>query len=252
MQAIKAVVEAGESLIALGDNLDLILRCFMLIPISANKRSSHILSTLPKYSASVHPACVSSQWSQFVNCSEINGFEAGGDMKKLILSLSVIAVLVISQTASADSRYGRRGYSSYGYGNYYSPRYNRYDYRRASPYYYGYRRGGSYFDFGYGGYYYPRYRRRHYDSGAFVGGLVLGSLLTYPRYSRRYDSVTYTRPVTRTREVVYVKNRTSGGSTPVASGRRLLRDLEGNCFERNVDEDGNEIRIQLDASECNF
>ncbi len=166
-------------------------------------------------------------------------------MKKLILSLSVIAVLVISQSASADSRYGRRGYSGYygDYGNYYPSRYNSYNY--------GYRRGGSYFDFGYGGYY-PRYRRRHYDSGAFVGGLVLGSLLSYPRYSRRYDRVTYTRPVTRTREVVYVKNRTSGSSTPVASGRRLLRDLEGNCFERNVDEDGNEIRIQLEASECSF
>ncbi len=166
-------------------------------------------------------------------------------MKKLILSLSVIAVLVISQSASADSRYGRRGYSGYygDYGNYYPSRYNSYNY--------GYRRGGSYFDFGYGGYY-PRYRRRHYDSGAFVGGLVLGSLLSYPRYSWRYDRVTYTRPVTRTREVVYVKNRTSGSSTPVASGRRLLRDLEGNCFERNVDEDGNEIRIQLEASECSF
>ncbi|MDP6535827.1 MAG: hypothetical protein QGG02_05765 [Gammaproteobacteria bacterium] len=164
-------------------------------------------------------------------------------MKKLLLSLSVIAVLVISQTASADGRYGRRGYSSYGYGSYYSPRYN--------PYHYGYRRGGSYFDIGYGGYY-PRYRRRHYDSGAFVGGLVLGSLLSYPRYSRRYDSVTYTRPVTRTRKVVYVNNRTSGSSSAIASGHRLLRDLEGNCFERNVDEDGNEIRIQLDASECNF
>ena len=101
-------------------------------------------------------------------------------MKKLILSLSVIAVLVISQSASADSRYGRRGYSGYygDYGNYYPSRYNSYNY--------GYRRGGSYFDFGYGGYY-PRYRRRHYDSGAFVGGLVLGSLLSYPRYSRRYD-----------------------------------------------------------------
>ena len=81
---------------------------------------------------------------------------------------------------------------------------------------------------------------------------MLGSLLSYPRYSRRYDSVTYTRPITRTPKAVYVKTRTSGSSTAVASGRRLLRDLEGNCFERNVDEDGNEIRIQLDASECNF
>ena len=41
-------------------------------------------------------------------------------------------------------------------------------------------------------------------------------------------------------------------AAPVASGRRLLRDLEGNCFERIVDEQGNEIRVQLEAEQCNF
>ena len=83
---------------------------------------------------------------------------------------------------------------------------------------------------------------------------MLGSLLNYPRYSSRdYGTVTYSsRPVTRTKEVVYVNNSTSRNTTPVASGRRLLRDLEGNCFERVIDDDGNEIRVQLDASECNF
>ena len=60
-------------------------------------------------------------------------------------------------------------------------------------------------------------------------------------------------PVTRTREIVYVdQSQTRSTAAPVASGRRLLRDLEGNCFERNVDEQGNEIRVQLEAEECSF
>jgi hypothetical protein len=49
-----------------------------------------------------------------------------------------------------------------------------------------------------------------------------------------------------------VDNSSSRSATPVASGRRLLRDLEGNCFERIVDEQGNEIRVQLEAEQCNF
>jgi hypothetical protein len=49
-----------------------------------------------------------------------------------------------------------------------------------------------------------------------------------------------------------VDNSSSRSATPVASGRRLLRDLEGNCFERIVDKQGNEIRVQLEAEQCNF
>ena len=161
-------------------------------------------------------------------------------MKKILLSLSVIATLVISQSASADGRYWR-GYGGWGGDRYYSG-YN--------PYHYGYRGGRSYYGVAYGGYY-PRHRR--YDSGSFVGGLVLGSLLSYPRHNHRhYETVRTRRPVTRTRDVVYVNNSASANSSAVASGRRLLKDLEGNCFERIVDAEGNEIRVQLDSSECSF
>ena len=169
-------------------------------------------------------------------------------MKKLLLSISVIAALILSQAAWADGRHNRRGYNSWGYNSYYG--YNRYDNRRYNSYHYGYRGRG------YSNYYNNRYygRRHHYDSGSFIGGLVLGSLFSYPRYSsRRYDTVTYrSAPVIRTREVVTVINSSPSNTAAVASGRRLLRDLEGNCFERVVDEEGNEIRIQLDASECSF
>jgi len=163
-------------------------------------------------------------------------------MKKLLLALSALIAFAFSQTASADGFYWG-GYSGWGSGGFY---------RGYSPFHYGYGRrhfAGSY------GHYYLRYRHRHrhWDSGSFVGGIVLGSLLSQPRRSHRhYDTVTYRRPVTTTREVVYVNRNSQGSSSPVASGRRLLKDLEGNCFERIVDEDGNEIRVQLPSSECNF
>ena len=176
---------------------------------------------------------------------------SNGIIKRVLLSVSVITVMVLSQAASADNRHNRRGYNSYGYGNNYSRGYSS---NRYNPYHYGSRdrRSRNNFYISYGN----RYdRHRRHDSGSFFGGLVLGSLLSYPSYSsRRYDNVSYrSRPVTQTREIVYVNNssnRTS--SAPVASGRRLLRDLEGNCFERVVDEEGNEVRLQLEAEECNF
>ena len=36
------------------------------------------------------------------------------------------------------------------------------------------------------------------------------------------------------------------------SGTSLLRDINGRCFERHVDGDGYETRIELDAADCNF
>ena len=185
-------------------------------------------------------------------------------LKRVLLSLSIIGALVVSQAASADNRRDRRGYSNYNYGLHnYSSRYrNNYrGNRRVNSYHYGVRdrsyrnynrRYGSGFNFSYGNYY---SRHRGYDSGSFVGGLVLGSLFSYPRHtSRDVETVVYRdAPVTRTREIVYVdQSQTHSTATPVASGRRLLRDLEGNCFERNVDEQGNEIRVQLEAEECSF
>lgn len=181
-------------------------------------------------------------------------------MKRILLSLSVVTALLVSQVASADNRSHRRGYSDYGYGGHSYRNNYRYNYRnnyrrgyRANSYHYGNRdrRYRSGFNISYGNYY-PRYRR--YDSGAFVGGLVLGSLFSYPRYSSRsHETVIYRdAPPTRTREIVYVDKPQTTRAAAVASGRRLLRDLEGNCFERIVDEQGDEIRVQLEADECNF
>jgi hypothetical protein len=160
-------------------------------------------------------------------------------MKKLIIGVSLIAALILAQTASADSRHHRRGYDRHGYSSHYYPRANPYHFGSSRRYYSpGSYYGGGHFGFSYGNYGY----RRHNDLGYLVGGLVLGSLLS---------SSSYLEPVTRTREVVYVKQSASR-STPLTTGRRLLKDLEGNCFERKPDGNGDEIRVQLEASECNF
>ena len=186
-------------------------------------------------------------------------------LKNFLLSLSIIGTLVMSQTAWADNRNNRRGYGAYSPGQHnYSNRY-RNDYRgnrRANSYHYGSsgRRYNKNYSTGYGsgftvshGNYYSRHRG--YDSGSFFGGLVLGSLFNFSRRSSGYaQTVAYRNvPTISTREIVYVDQaQARSTATAVASGRRLLRDLQGNCFERIVDKQGDEIRVQLEAQECNF
>ncbi len=140
-------------------------------------------------------------------------------MKKLIPALIALMLITFSYDASARDRHYRRSHH-YSYGHHYS---------------------GHHFSFGH------HYSSHHSDAGWLLGGLVLGSVLSRPQYRYDYRS----QPVVRTREIVYVKNRATN-STKAVTGRRLLKDLEGNCFERTVDEDGNELRVQLDPGECNF
>ena len=144
-------------------------------------------------------------------------------MKKLIPALIALMLITFSYDASASDRHHRRSHH-YSYGHSFGHHY-----------------GGHHFSFGH------HYSGHHSDAGWLLGGLVLGSVLSRPRYRYDYSS----EPVVRTREIVYVKDR-STNSTKVITGRRLWKDLEGNCFERTVDEDGNELRVQLDPGECNF
>ena len=78
----------------------------------------------------------------------------------------------------------------------------------------------------------------HSSRGAYLaGGLVLGSLLSHA-YHRRHDPyvVRETRVVRRSTE------------TPVA--RRLFKDRNGNCYERNYNQAGDEVLVELDPNEC--
>ena len=132
-------------------------------------------------------------------------------MKKLISAWTVVFLLVASSGVAA------RGYD-YGYG--------------------GYRHHG----YGFGGHHHGGGH-----AGLLVGGLLLGTLLAAPRYpAPRYAP----RP-----HVVYAPQPVAtvthvASAPPVRISRRLLRDINGNCFERKIDTAGTELRIQLPASDC--
>jgi hypothetical protein len=172
-------------------------------------------------------------------------------MQKYLAGVILLVSLGLSQTAAADSRDHHRSYRGSSFGSHYRG-FDRYSSRyyssyRANPYHYGVSRRGG-FDFSYNNRY---YRHRDNEAGIFVGGLVLGSLLTRPYYSRPPERVIYRSvPVVQRPEVIVVRD--ADRVTPSSTGRRLLRDLDGNCFEIERDEAGNEIRVQLDASECRF
>lgn len=179
-------------------------------------------------------------------------------MKKLALFLTLGATVLISQSVFADHRFSNRGFNSWGYNSGFG--YNRWGSRYYDPYRFDrYRsRGGSYFNVSYGNRWGPGYgrwgHRRYgrYDAGDLLGGIVLGSLLanSYRDYrdTRSYERVVYRRPVTRTREVVYVNQPQARAS----SGRKLLRDVDGNCFEIDYNSTGDEVRTQLDPAACAY
>jgi hypothetical protein len=214
-------------------------------------------------------------------------------MKKQLFGLITLATILLSQSAWADRDHNRHGYDNYrgtsynrNYGRNSSRHYNRHsdrdyrgDYRRSyrpsfsSGFnsYRGYRNSyrnsyrsafrsyrnynrGSYAGLSYG-YRTPYYGRRNsYSGGDFLGGLLVGSVLTSAVSSSYYSPprqhTTIVRPVVRS-NVVVVREQ-SARSVPASAGRSLLRDLQGNCFERFTDEQGNQVRIQLEASECDF
>ena len=98
-----------------------------------------------------------------------------------------------------------------------------------------------------GGYGYRHHGYGHHGhhgghAGYFVGGLLLGTLLAPPRYVPSPPVVYVPRPAYVGPRVSYV--------APAPIGRRLLRDIDGNCFERKIDTRGNELRIQLPAADC--
>jgi hypothetical protein len=184
-------------------------------------------------------------------------------MRKLVLGAALIGSLVLSQAAFADHRQSQFGY---GHGNFASRSFNhrvdrgfnrRFDNRfygaRANPYHFGgYSNRGrnNFVSFSYGNRF-NRYGRRGWNGGDFVGGLVVGSLLTnsfaQPRVTQRV--IYRTAPVRQ--EVVYV-NQAQPAAVAATPRRRLLRDLQGNCYQIDSAPNGDEIRTQLAPQECSF
>ena len=98
---------------------------------------------------------------------------------------------------------------------------------------------------GYGhGYRHSGYGHHGSDAGYLFGGLLLGSILAQPRYAPPPRVVYVPQPTTTT--VVAAHHV----PTQATISRRLLRDINGNCFERKIDPAGTELRIQLPATEC--
>lgn len=172
-------------------------------------------------------------------------------MKYLVLSATIMGLLIVSPLASADGRYWR-GYDrhvDYGF-------YGR-DWYRGNGYYRNrhparfrnyYRPRGNYWNFSIGG----RHRRDRFDSGALLGGIVLGSVLGHSvassRNENRYERSTVPYSSSRTRVI----SRTAVTSRSGSPQRRLLRDLSGRCYEIVLDNSGTETRTELDPSACNF
>jgi hypothetical protein len=124
--------------------------------------------------------------------------------------------------------YGHAGHYPY-YRPYYRPYYGR-------PYpYYGYR------PVGYPAYYGYPYNYGHHNNNNnsdwpayLIGGAVLGSVLTNVYQNSQAQYAPANQVIT------------------APQGRRLLRDLNGNCYERMTDANGNELRTELPPSQCNW
>ena len=170
-------------------------------------------------------------------------------MNRNMVAFIAAASLMAAAPTFADG--GGRGHGGYhgGHGNGHYGHYRGY--------------GGGYKGYRYAGYgnywrgyrpyryapYYGYYNNNHSDEAAYlVGGLVVGSLLTNAYYRSQQTPVYTTQTVVQPAPVVVQSTQVVGQG----QGRRLLRDLNGDCFERTTDAAGNELRTQLPASECNW
>ncbi|MEX2131160.1 MAG: hypothetical protein WD772_06710 [Pseudohongiellaceae bacterium] len=162
-------------------------------------------------------------------------------MKPSVFLVTVLLLASFSSSVFADSRHYRR---DRGFNDHY--RYDRNYYRPDRNHYRSYAGNRNYFSISYG----RNYRRQdHFNSGSFVGGLLLGSTLgrySAPRHETVYSSVRINPP---SRNVTVI--RQESGVVSQAPSRRLLKDLQGRCFER-VQENGQEILLELDVSECDY
>lgn len=178
-------------------------------------------------------------------------------MRKLVVGAALVGSLILSQSALADHRFSQFGY---GHGNFNSRGFDRRFNRnfgnhfygpRVNPYHYGaYSRGRNTFvSYSYGNRF-NRFDRRGWNGGDFVGGLVVGSLLSNSYSQPRVTERVVYRSAPVRQEVVYV-NRSQ--PAVVASPRRkLLRDLQGNCYQIDITPNGDEIRTELAPQECSF
>jgi len=104
---------------------------------------------------------------------------------------------------------------------------------------------------GYNGHHYRHGGHHSSHAGAYLaGGLILGSLIGHAYYRQQqpyYEP--YYQPYYGRRATVVVDAPVVTRSSSRIS-RRLLLDRDGNCFEKNYNDNGDEIMVELDPSEC--
>ena len=103
-------------------------------------------------------------------------------------------------------------------------------------------------------YYRPHRRHHHRDGyrGAYLlGGVALGAILA-DSFASRDPEVIYVEPNPYPRTRIVYRDRPVTTALVSEPEWRLLRDQSNNCFEVTVDENGNELRTQVPASECDW
>ncbi len=181
-------------------------------------------------------------------------------MKRPLIPSLALLLLVTANTAAAGGSYGN-GYRSTSifYGSGFS---GNYGHGYASGY-----RGGGHYGRGYSSG--IRYGHSGHGYGSnngwyFLGGALLGSLLTYSysqsrygnTYVRNYPATTYYQPAVE-RRVVYTTpvvqtTRVTEVRPRAQVVRRLHRDLEGRCYESKFNDSGDELRIELPPADCDW
>ena len=196
-------------------------------------------------------------------------------MKTHLFLLPAVCAVLFSQSAAADDR-SNSGFTTWGVNQFEGGNYRNGFYR---PNYSGYFDGGrwnrrhrldrqgfvnlSYNDI------YPQYRSFEGFSGfggsdgeALFRGLMLGSLLNQAIANRSLTEVVCRDPPVRTRSLISTGQPARSRSVISSSrprstlinqnGRKLLKDIEGKCYELAENTAGEELRIELDPAECAY
>ena len=196
-------------------------------------------------------------------------------MRTHLFLLPAVCAVLLSQSAAADHR-SNSGFTTWGVNQFDGGNYRNGFYR---PNYSGYFDGGrwnrrhrldrqgfvnlSYNDL------YPQFRSFEGFSGfggsdgeALFRGLMLGSLLNQAIANQSLTEVVYRDPPVRTRSIISTSQPASSRSVISSSrarstlinqnGRKLLKDIEGKCYELAENTAGEELRIELDPAECAY
>jgi len=141
-------------------------------------------------------------------------------------TIALVAVVALSLAGAGEAMAGGKGCGYYGCGG---------GYYHGGPYY---PRAGHYYGYPYYGY--PQHKNNNNSNSSVayaIGGLALGAILM--------NAYSQSRAPSYTQQQTYQ-------APPAAQGRHLVRDLNGNCYERTTDAAGNELRTELPPSACNW